>query len=132
MYFTEHKSNAESTQHSPIFVYTDPSSKNVVILSQCDETGHHESAEPMQESLHLALSNEKEIPKNAQQEAELLTSQKEFPTCDCNCMKHKKLEELYLKSERSRILMKKNHNRLQVIMKRKIMKLEKIIHTYLQ
>lgn len=183
MYFTEHKSNARSTQHSQILVYTDPSSKDVVILSQYDETGHHKSAEPMQESLlaHLAPSNKNEIPNNAQQEnkemdaehqetctnihasskqtflsedvpleenecniisnnesvhkqeVELLAAQKKFATSDCNCCmaeKYKKLEKLYLKSERSRILMKKNHNRLQVIMKRKIMKLEKIAHTY--
>nr|XP_012217176.1 PREDICTED: uncharacterized protein LOC105669010 isoform X1 [Linepithema humile] len=176
---SEHRSNARSTQHSPILVYTDPSSKDVVILSQCDETGHYESTEPMQESLlaHLAPLNENEI-NNAQQEnkevdaqhqetctnihasnkqtflsenvpleenecdiisndesvhkqeVELLTAQKEFATSDCNCCmaeKYKKLEKLYLKSERSRVLMKKNHNRLQVIMKRKIMKLEKIV-----
>nr|XP_012231109.1 PREDICTED: uncharacterized protein LOC105677228 [Linepithema humile] len=66
---SEHRSNARSTQHSPILVYTDPSSKDVVILSQCDETGHYESTEPMQESLlaHLAPSNENEI-NNVQQE----------------------------------------------------------------
>ncbi|XP_067216776.1 uncharacterized protein [Linepithema humile] len=176
---SEHRSNARSTQHSPILVYTDPSSKDVVILSQCDETGHYESTEPMQESLlaHLAPSNKNEINNVQQenkevdaqhqetctnihasskqtflsedvpleenecdiisndesvhkQEVELLTAQKKFATSDCNCgmaEKYKKLEKLYLKSERSKVLMKKNHNRLQVIMKRKIMKLEKIV-----
>ncbi|XP_067216772.1 uncharacterized protein [Linepithema humile] len=178
---SEHRSNARSTQHSPILVYTDPSSKDVVILSQCDETGHYESTEPMQESLlaHLAPSNKNEINNVQQenkevdaqhqetctnihasskqtflsedvpleenecdiisndesvhkQEVELLTAQKKFATSDCNCgmaEKYKKLEKLYLKSERSKVLMKKNHNRLQVIMKRKIMKLEKIVRT---